>query len=238
MPPTNKQRRDAARRHLERQLERRQERDERRRRATLIASIGGTIALIVVLIVVFTVLGSGSDKKKTPAGGTTTQASTSPAATTPAAEPDPAACAAPKGNSVTYLGVTVTGATDLKHAPKVTSKAVGTPATVECQDLVVGKGAPATPTSTVTVQYIGVLYSNGTKFDASWDRGAPTPFSLTQVVPGFTKGIGGAGKMAPMRVGGRRIIIMPAADGYGATAQGSIPANSALVFIVDLTKVS
>jgi hypothetical protein len=242
--PTNKQRRDAARRHLERQLERRQEQDARRRKATLVISIAGTLALIVVIILVFTVLGSG--KKKTPAGGTgSSPGSSSAPATSPSAspthtatEPAPAACVKPgTGTKVTFLGVTVTGATDLKHAPKVTSKSTTTPTTVECQDLVVGKGAAATPSSSVTVQYIGVLYANGTKFDSSWDRGAAAPFSLTGVVPGFTKGIGGLGKLAPIRVGGRRIIIFPAGDGYGAAAQGSIPANSSLVFVVDLTKL-
>jgi FKBP-type peptidyl-prolyl cis-trans isomerase len=57
------------------------------------------------------------------------------------------------------------------------------------------------------------------------------------VVPGFTQGIGGTGKVAPMRVGGRRIMILPAALGYGAQGSGPIPANAALVFVVDLKSV-
>jgi peptidylprolyl isomerase len=102
---------------------------------------------------------------------------------------------------------------------------------------VVGKGAPATPTSTVTVQYYGVLYKNGTYFDSSWKRGMPAAFPLTNVVKGFTYGIGGTKGVAPMKVGGRRIIIVPSALGYGAQGSGAIPPNSPLVFIVDLTKV-
>jgi peptidylprolyl isomerase len=237
--PTNKQRRDAARRHLERQLERRQEREVRRRKFTLVASIVGTLALIAVVVVAFTVLGS-SDKKKTNAGGS----GTSPTATpTPSASPTPSPLPSTSyppatGAAVTFDGVTVKGATDLKGVPGVTSKSTTGPAKLEIKDLVVGKGAVATPTSTVNVQYYGVLYRNGTEFDSSWSRGAPTSFPLTGVVPGFTKGIGGTTGIPPMKVGGRRIIIMPASDGYGATANGSIPANSPLVFIVDLLSVT
>jgi peptidylprolyl isomerase len=136
------------------------------------------------------------------------------------------------------MGVTVKGARDLGGAPQVTSKAAKPPAKLEVKDLVLGKGQAATPASTVTVQYVGVLYKNGTKFDSSWDRGQAASFSLQQVVKGFTQGIGGASGIAPMKVGGRRIMILPAALGYGAQAQGSIPANSPLVFVVDLKKVS
>ena len=130
------------------------------------------------------------------------------------------------------------GATDLAGAPGVTSKSTTAPTKLEYKDLVVGKGEPATATSTVTVQYAGVLYKNGKAFDSSWSRGQPAQFSLAQVVKGFTQGIAGSSGVPPMKVGGRRIIIMPASLGYGAQAQGPIPANSPLVFVVDLKKVS
>ena len=87
------------------------------------------------------------------------------------------------------------------------------------------------------MQYVGVLYKNGTVFDSSWARGSPAQFSLTGVVKGFTQGIGGTTGVAPMKVGGRRIMILPASLGYGSTASGPIPANSPLVFVVDLKKV-
>ena len=80
-----------------------------------------------------------------------------------------------------------------------------------------------------------MLYKTGTEFDSSWSRGQAAQFTLSQVVPGFTQGIGGTTGVAPMKVGGRRIIIMPAALGYGSQANASIPANSPLVFVVDLT---
>lgn len=236
--PTNKQRRDAARRHLERQLERRQEREIRRRKTNLILSIVGTLVLIGAIVAAITIANSGDDGKsnQSKAGGTGNTTSTAPSDTpspTPSTTYPPAT-----GPAVTFDGVTVKGATDLKGYPVVTSKSTTGPAKLEVKDLVVGKGALATPTSTVKVQYYGVLYRNGKEFDSSWSRGAPASFPLTGVVPGFTKGIAGTTGISGMRVGGRRIIIMPASDGYGATAQGGIPANSPLVFIVDLLSVT
>jgi hypothetical protein len=242
--PTNKQRRDAARRHLERQLERRQEREQRRRKATLITSVVGTVALIVIIVLAFTVFGSGSTgKKKTAAGaggGTTSSVATPTASTSPTPTAAPSTSYAPaKGAAVSFDGVTVTGATDLTGVPKVTSKSSAVPPKLVVKDLVVGKGAAATPTSTVSIQYVGVLYKNGTEFDSSWGRGAPASFPLTGVVPGFTQGIGGTSGVAPMKVGGRRIIVIPSALGYGATGSSpGVPPNAPLVFVVDLLKVT
>jgi peptidylprolyl isomerase len=243
--PTNQQRREAERRRLQRQLEERRAREAARKRTTLIGSIIGTL-LVIALIVVIVVVSTGSDKKKNNnAGGnndtitgspspTTSATTTAPVITTPTKPCVPA----PKTSTVTFEGVTVGKATDLKHAPTVKSLSQKAPTTLQCEDLVVGKGKPASSSSTVTVQYTGVLYKNGTQFDSSWSRGGKAiQFSLAQVVPGFTQGIGGAGNVAPMREGGRRIMILPAALGYGSTANGSIPANSPLVFVVDLKSV-
>ncbi|MFL6163225.1 MAG: FKBP-type peptidyl-prolyl cis-trans isomerase [Jatrophihabitantaceae bacterium] len=142
--------------------------------------------------------------------------------------------------SFTFNDVAVDGASDLASKPKVSAKSGSTPAALEVKDLVTGDGAAASPTSTVTVQYVGVRYADGKQFDASWDHGGATSFSLQQVVPGFTQGIGGNQQVAPMKVGGRRIMILPAALGYGAsgTPDGSIPPNAPIVFVVDLVGVS
>jgi peptidylprolyl isomerase len=251
--PTNQQRREAERRRLQRQLEERRAREAQRKRYTLIGSVIGTLVAIGAIIGIVLATTGGSDKGpqsggNSQSGADTVSGSPSPstvpspttsAPTTPAALPAAPCAAPPKGDKATFQGVTVTGATDLKHAPKVQSLSQRAPATLTCEDLVVGKGKPAGPTSTVSVQYTGVLYKDGTQFDSSWSRGGkPVSFSLAQVVPGFTQGIGGAGKAAPMRVGGRRIMILPASLGYGASGNGSIPANAPLVFIVDLTSVS
>jgi FKBP-type peptidyl-prolyl cis-trans isomerase len=227
---TSKQRREQSRRLLERQLEARQQQEAVRRRRTLIATIAGTV-IVAVVVVVIVIAVSGNDNKKPAASGST---SASPA-TSASATPSPARTAT--GPTVTFKGVTVKGATDLGGAPGVTSKSSTDPKKIEYKDLVVGKDQAATPASSVAVQYTGVLYKKGTQFDSSWTRGQPAQFSLNQVVKGFTQGIGGTTGVPPMKVGGRRIIIMPASLGYGAQANGPIPANSSLVFVVDLTKV-
>jgi len=123
--------------------------------------------------------------------------------------------------------------------PKVTAESTLPASNLKVKDLVIGKGEAATPTSTVTVQYVGVRYADGKQFDSSWDRGGPTSFSLQRVVRGFTQGIGGHDAIAPMKVGGRRLMILPAELGYGqnGTPDGSIPPNATIVFVVDLIAV-
>jgi peptidylprolyl isomerase len=95
------------------------------------------------------------------------------------------------------------------------------------QDLVVGTGATAASTSTVTVTYTGRL-PNGRVFDSRTTR-----FSLGGVVAGFSEGIAG------MRVGGKRKLVLPPNLGYGArgSADGSIPPNSVIVFDVELVSI-
>ena len=239
---TNKQR-EASRRQLEQHLRERQAREARRKRTTLIGSVVGTLVLIAVVVVVIAAT-TGDDGKKKPAAAHT------PAATHTTKPPcgqeqlPPVSAKPATGPAVTFQGVTVKGATDLGGQPEVTSHGTTSPTQLQVKDLVVGKGPTATPTSCVNVQYDGVLYKDGTEFDSSWKNGAPAQFSLSGVVEGFTDGIGGTQTVGthkgitPMRVGGRRIIIVPAAMGYGDRQNGSIPANSDLVFIVDLLKVS
>jgi peptidylprolyl isomerase len=138
--------------------------------------------------------------------------------------------------TVDFNNVTVSDATNMSSKPKVTAQASLPSAALKVKDLVVGKGEAATPDSTVSVQYVGVRYADGKQFDSSWERGGATSFSLKKVVKGFTQGIGGKGEISPMKVGGRRIIIVPSEMGYGeaGTPDGSIPPNASLVFVVDL----
>ncbi|TGL88730.1 FKBP-type peptidyl-prolyl cis-trans isomerase [Leptospira congkakensis] len=99
-------------------------------------------------------------------------------------------------------------------------------------DLVVGKGEEAFSGSYVTVHYVGKL-TNGTKFDSSRDRNRPFEFNLGagEVVKGWDKGVKG------MRVGGKRKLIIPPELGYGSKTVGNIPANSTLIFEVELLKI-
>jgi peptidylprolyl isomerase len=84
------------------------------------------------------------------------------------------------------------------------------------------------------MKYVGALYTTGKQFDASWDRGQDFPFTLGagSVIQGWDQGLVG------MKVGGRRQLIIPPSLGYGDQAQGEdIPANSTLIFVVDLVKI-
>jgi peptidylprolyl isomerase len=102
---------------------------------------------------------------------------------------------------------------------------------LESSDLITGTGAVARTGDTLTVQYVLVGYATGMQIQSSWSS---MPFSFTlggQVIPGWNEGVVG------MKVGGRRELIIPPALGYGAEAQQGIPANSTLVFIIDLLKI-
>jgi peptidylprolyl isomerase len=127
----------------------------------------------------------------------------------------------------------VQNATDLKKKPVPAAGGRAAPDGLRTRDLVVGSGPTATATSTVNVQYVGVLFQDGKEFDSSWKSGRPAEFPLTQVVPGFAQGITG------MKVGGRRVMAFPGVLGYGE--QGSpdvgIGPNAALTFVVDLLAV-
>ena len=99
------------------------------------------------------------------------------------------------------------------------------------EDLIEGEGPEVAPGATVTVHYAGVLL-DGSTFDASFGA-APATFPLDQVIPGWTEGIPG------MKVGGRRLLVIPSDLAYGAQGAGSaIPPNADLVFVVDLLDVS
>jgi peptidylprolyl isomerase len=124
---------------------------------------------------------------------------------------------------------------DLKTQPAVPAETGPAPTSLTTHDLIVGTGAAATAGSTVTVNYVGALYKNGKIFDASWKRHQTftTPLSAGSVIPGWVQGITG------MKVGGRRVLIIPPSLGYGAKGQPpTIPPNATLVFVVDLLRVA
>jgi len=110
---------------------------------------------------------------------------------------------------------------------------------LEVIDLRPGTGEVAKAGDTITVHYKGTLAQTGIKFDSSYDRGEPITLKLqtpteaeSGVIVGWVQGIDG------MRIGGKRRLVIPAALAYGERASGSIPANSDLVFEIELFAVS
>jgi peptidylprolyl isomerase len=128
-------------------------------------------------------------------------------------------------------GVTVEG--DLGSKPAISLPGGEPPAGLRVIDLAEGDGAEATPGASVTAHYVGVSWLNdGQQFDASWDRGEPIAFPLNGVIGGWQEGIPG------MKVGGRRLLVIPPELGYGPSSPTpAIAGNDTLVFVVDLVEV-
>jgi peptidylprolyl isomerase len=164
---------------------------------------------------------SAADKfAETAAKQAKTQAST-PAEATPA----------PTATKVTPSS----GEADIGTKPKIPKASGAAPKTLKVEDLIEGKGAAAKSGDKISVRYVGNLFDTNKEFDSSWKRGK-APFELTlgqgQVIQGWDQGLIG------MKTGGRRRLTIPPDLAYGAQGQPpTIPANSTLVFDVDLTKI-
>ncbi|GAB3756690.1 FKBP-type peptidyl-prolyl cis-trans isomerase [Yimella radicis] len=109
------------------------------------------------------------------------------------------------------------------------------PAELLIEDITEGEGRAAEAGDMVQAHYVGVAWSTGEEFDASWNRGAPLDFQVGvgQVIQGWDQGIVG------MKPGGRRKLTIPPELGYGARgAGGAIGPNETLIFVVDLVAAS
>ena len=144
------------------------------------------------------------------------------------------------GQGATAAAATATTSTPtsgpLSKEPTIAKPTAPQPKKLVVKDLVKGTGATAAPGDTIVVNYVGALYKTGKVFDSSWQRSQTFTTKLVAgsggVIEGWVKGIAG------MKVGGRRQLIIPPSLAYKNQAQGSIPANSTLIFDVDLLKVS
>jgi peptidylprolyl isomerase len=109
------------------------------------------------------------------------------------------------------------------------------PADLEINEIWEGDGPVAQAGQTVSVHYVGVAFSTGEEFDASWNRGTPLQFQLGagQVIAGWDKGVQG------MKVGGRRQLTIPAHLAYGdrGAGGGAIAPGETLIFVCDLVGV-
>ncbi len=118
--------------------------------------------------------------------------------------------------------------------PDVTVPETDAPDQLVIIDDIEGDGDEAKNGQQVTVHYVGVSWSTGKQFDASWDRMEPFQFGLGrgQVIKGWDEGVVG------MKIGGRRTLHIPPHMGYGAQgAGGVIKGNETLIFVVDLLGV-
>ncbi|TJY67588.1 FKBP-type peptidyl-prolyl cis-trans isomerase [Arthrobacter sp. CAU 1506] len=118
--------------------------------------------------------------------------------------------------------------------PEIEFPGTETPQDLVIEDIIVGDGAEAKAGDTVSTHYVGVAWSTGEEFDASWNRGAPLDFrvGVGQVIQGWDQGLLG------MKVGGRRRLEIPAHLAYGDRGAGSaIAPGESLIFVVDLLGV-
>ena len=121
-----------------------------------------------------------------------------------------------------------------ENKPSITIPNEAPPSQLTIADDVVGSGDEAIKGRNVSVHYVGVAWSTGRQFDASWDRNEPFDFRLGagQVIQGWDEGVAG------MKVGGRRTLTIPPDMGYGSRgAGGVIKGGETLVFVVDLLNV-
>lgn len=123
---------------------------------------------------------------------------------------------------------------DINVKPVITVPQGVPPTDLVIEDLVEGDGPEATAGMQVSVDYMGINWSSGREFDASWNRGDTFSFSLGggMVIPGWDQGVQG------MKVGGRRRLTIPPQMAYGSSgAGGVIGPNETLIFVVDLRSV-
>ena len=118
------------------------------------------------------------------------------------------------------------------EAPTITAPTGTAPAKLETKDIIVGTGTEVVATSTLTVHYTLMTWSDGKIIESSWSGGQPATFPLSGVIAGWQQGLPGA------KVGGRRLLVFPADLGYGPNGSGPIGPNETLIFVVDIIGVS
>lgn len=120
--------------------------------------------------------------------------------------------------------------TDTDAAPEITLPGGDPPTDLVVETVVEGDGEEVMARDLMLADYTGILFDNGEQFDSSWDRGAPAAFGIgtDAVIQGWDDGLVG------QRVGDRVLLVIPPELAYGEEESEAIPANSTLVFVVDI----
>ncbi len=211
----NRQRERIAAAHAERRRV-----QQRRRRA---GGIVGVLAIVVVLALGLVAITGG--KSNSP------KVSVAPTVPTTAA---PATTATTATTIASAAGKPCVGLKDAlpKGSPAMPLNPGPAPTKLETIDLKVGTGAVVPKNAKVTVNYVGVACSTGKIFDSSYSRNQTFDADLSGgVIQGWIQGIPG------MKIGGVRLLAIPANLAYGASGQGSIAPNEALFFLVSAVKL-
>jgi len=122
--------------------------------------------------------------------------------------------------------------TNMGEAPTIGAPSGTAPTTLESKDIVVGTGAEVAATSTITFHYTLMTWSNGALIESSWNSGSPATYPLAELIVGWQQGIPG------MKVGGRRLLVVPPDLGYGAQGSGPVGPNETLIFVMDIVSVA
>jgi peptidylprolyl isomerase len=117
------------------------------------------------------------------------------------------------------------------EAPTITAPSGDAPTELVSEDVIAGSGTEVVATSTLTVHYTLMKWSDGSILESSWTGGAPATFPLSGVIQGWQQGLLGA------KVGGRRLLVIPPALGYGPMAGHPLEKDT-LIFAVDIIAVS
>ncbi len=180
---------------------------------------------IIVAIVAVLVLGTGAllfAGKTTPTTTTTSPTTTVPVTTTTLAKP------------ISFSPLTAPNAAGVWGKSPVLVVPSGAPPTkAELANLITGTGTTVALGDTFTAQYVLADYHSHKILQTSWKTGAfSSTLDTNHLIPGWVAG------MVGMKVGGRRELILPPVDAYGAHPTNGIPDNDTLIFIIDLLKVS
>jgi len=118
--------------------------------------------------------------------------------------------------------------------PGITIPKTDPPTELRIAQLIRGEGEVIELGQKVTMHYSGFLYSDGTKFDSSWDSGQPAQFEMQEgaLIDGFLKAVVG------QTVGSQVIAVIPPDQGYGDSGAGTIPPGATLIFVIDILGVS